>query len=99
MEILKKHPSLFWGLMVTIMFLGLGLFGLKFFDTLELKLYDVMMNLRSEPESSSNIVIVDIDNDSIEKLAPFAFGRRCQQNKRGESQGGGSQYYAERAGG
>ena len=75
MKILKKHPSLFWGLFVTIIFLGLGLFGLKFLDTLELKLYDVMTNLRSEPQSSSNIVIVDIDNDSIEKLGRWPWPR------------------------
>ena len=75
MEILKKHPSLFLGLTITIIFLALGLFGLKFFDTLELKLYDVMMSLRSEPQSSSSIVIVDIDNDSIEKLGRWPWPR------------------------
>ncbi len=75
MKVLKKHPSLFWGLTITIIFLGLGLFGLKFFDTLELKLYDVMMSLRSEPQSSSDIVIVDIDNDSIEKLGRWPWPR------------------------
>ncbi|UCD90285.1 MAG: CHASE2 domain-containing protein [Desulfobacterales bacterium] len=75
MGILKKHPSLFVGLTITIIFLILGLFGLKFLDTLELKLYDGMMSLRSEPQTQSNIVIVDIDNDSIEKLGRWPWPR------------------------
>jgi len=75
MGIFKKYPALFLGLTITIIFLGLGLFGLNFFDTLELKLYDVMMNLRSEPQSPSSIVIVDIDNDSIEKLGRWPWPR------------------------
>ena len=68
MNFLKKHPALFLGLGIMIFFLGLWFIRLSFIDTLELKYYDVMMNFRADPVSESDIVMVDIDEDSIEKL-------------------------------
>ena len=75
MGILKRHPSIFLGLSITILFLVLGVYRMEFLDSLELKFYDVMMNLRSEPNSPSEIVIVDIDDDSIEKLGRWPWPR------------------------
>ncbi len=75
MGILKRNPSFFLGLGITIIFLGLGFFRMGFLDTLELKFYDVMMSFRSDPQSPSDIVIVDIDNDSIEKLGRWPWPR------------------------
>lgn len=75
MRIVQRHPALFWGLGITILFLGLGLFRVEFIDTLEFKLYDVMINLRSSPESPSDIVLVDIDDDSIEKIGRWPWPR------------------------
>jgi len=75
MSIAKRHPALFWGLGITILFLGLGLFRVEFIDTLEFKFYDVMINLRSNPESPSDIVLVDIDDDSIEKIGRWPWPR------------------------
>lgn len=75
MSIAKRHPALFWGLGITILFLGLVLFRVEFIDTLEFKFYDVMINLRSNPESPSDIVLVDIDDDSIEKIGRWPWPR------------------------
>lgn len=61
MSIFQRHPALFWGLGITILFLGMGIFRAELIDTLEFKLYDVMLNLRTRPESLSDIVLVDID--------------------------------------
>ncbi len=75
MGILKKHPALFTGLGITILFFGFLFFRIDFFDTLELKSYDLMMNFRSDPGVSNEVVIVDIDNDSIEKLGRWPWPR------------------------
>ena len=75
MSILKKHPAIFMGMLITIIFLGLGLFRMKFLDSLELAFYDLRMNLITDSGSQSEIVMVDIDNDSIEKLGRWPWPR------------------------
>ena len=44
---LKKHPVVFMGLGITLLFLLLGLVRLDFIDTLDLKVYDLWMDLRA----------------------------------------------------
>jgi CHASE2 domain-containing sensor protein/predicted Ser/Thr protein kinase len=75
MNLLKKHPGLFMGLGIMILFLGLWFVRFQFIDTLELKYYDVMMKLRGQPDAESDIVMVDIDEDSIEKLGRWPWPR------------------------
>ncbi|MCP3952662.1 MAG: CHASE2 domain-containing protein [Desulfobacterales bacterium] len=75
MGIIKKHPTLVLGLSITILFLAMGFMQAGFLNTLDLKLYDVGMSLRSDPESNSNIVMVDIDDDTIEKLGRWPWPR------------------------
>ncbi len=75
MNIFKKNPMLFMGIGITILFLGMGLLRMDFLDTLELKLYNVMVGLRGDPGSQSDIVIVDIDDDSIEKIGRWPWPR------------------------
>jgi len=75
MNFLKKHPGLFLGLGIMILFLGLWFVRFQFVDTLELKYYDVMMKLRGAPDAESDIVMVDIDEDSIEKLGRWPWPR------------------------
>ncbi len=75
MNIFKKNPMLFMGIAITILFLGIGLLRMDFLDTLELKLYNVMVGLRGDPGSQSDIVIVDIDDDSIEKIGRWPWPR------------------------
>jgi len=75
MGILKRHPAIALGLTITVLFLVLNLFRVDFLDSLELKYYDLMMNLRGDAQSPSDVVIVDIDNDSIEKLGRWPWPR------------------------
>ncbi|MBL7181003.1 MAG: CHASE2 domain-containing protein [Desulfobacterales bacterium] len=75
MGILKRHPAAVLGLAITVIFLVLGVFRLGFLDTLELKFYDLMMNLRGEARSPSDVIVVDIDDDSIEKLGRWPWPR------------------------
>jgi serine/threonine-protein kinase len=75
MNIFRKNPAILVGIGITLLFLGIGYFRMDFLDTLELKLYDVMMGLRGDPASPSEIVIVDIDDDSIEKLGRWPWPR------------------------
>lgn len=75
MNFVKRHPAFIWGLGITILFLCLGFVRVELIDTLELKLYDVMTNLRSDPESPSDVVLVDIDDDSIEKIGRWPWPR------------------------
>ncbi len=75
MSIFKKNPALIMGISITVLFLYIGLFRADFLDILEYKLYDAMMGLRADPEASSEIVIVDIDDDSIEKIGRWPWPR------------------------
>ncbi len=75
MGLLKKHPAAFLGVGITLLFLLFALIRIDFIDALELKLYDVRMNLREGGGASDAIVLVDIDNDSIEKLGRWPWPR------------------------
>lgn len=75
MNIFKKNPAVLLGLIVTVVFLAIGLTKVAFLDSLEYKFYDMRMNFRGDAEASDNIVIVDIDNDSIEKLGRWPWPR------------------------
>ncbi|MDA8405091.1 MAG: serine/threonine-protein kinase, partial [Desulfobacteraceae bacterium] len=75
MGYIKKHPALVSGLTLTVLFIILWFSGLEFLDALELKYYDMRMKLRSDVEAQSDIVIVDIDNDSIDKLGRWPWPR------------------------
>jgi serine/threonine-protein kinase len=75
MNIFKKNPMLFMGIGITVLFLGIGLVRMDFLDTLDLKLYNIMIELRGDPGSQSDIIIVDIDDDSIEKIGRWPWPR------------------------
>ncbi len=75
MSLWKKHSTLFFGLGITLVFLWLGMSRLDFIDALELKFYDLRMALTALPEEKSDIVIVDIDDDSLEKLGRWPWPR------------------------
>lgn len=74
MNLLKKHPSIV-GVCITVIFLILGFIRFEFIDTLELKFYDLRMKYRAQAEKPDEIVIVDIDNDSIEKMGRWPWPR------------------------
>jgi len=75
MGIFKKHPAIILGLCLTVFFLTLKLIHVEFLDTLELKLYDMRMSLMGDSKGAVDIAIVDIDNDSIEKLGRWPWPR------------------------
>jgi CHASE2 domain-containing sensor protein/tRNA A-37 threonylcarbamoyl transferase component Bud32 len=75
MGLLKKYPALCLGLGIMVIFLALWFVRLQLIDSLELKYYDLMMKLRGDAESETDIVMVDIDDDSIEKLGRWPWPR------------------------
>lgn len=77
MGILKKYPAIFLGVFVTIIFLLLGFVRVEFLDSMELKLYDIRMKKIGslKKEDSDKIVIVDIDDSSVEKLGRWPWPR------------------------
>ena len=75
MGFFKKYPAIFTGIVITILFMGIWLFRMDFLDTLELKFYDIMMQLRGESRISKEIILIDIDDDSIEKLGRWPWPR------------------------
>lgn len=75
MSIIKKHPAVIMGLGITLLFLILGLVRLDFIDAMDLKVYDMMMNLRGTAGAADQVVLVDIDDDSIEKLGRWPWPR------------------------
>lgn len=75
MGFLKRRPAFFLGLGITILFLGLVFARLQFLDSLELKLYDMRMGFRADDTKSKEVVLIDIDDDSIEKLGRWPWPR------------------------
>ncbi len=72
---LKKHPAMYWGIGITVFFLIIVYAHIDFLEILERKLYDVRMELRGGSEDSDKIVMVDIDNDSVEKIGRWPWPR------------------------
>jgi serine/threonine-protein kinase len=75
MSIIKRNPALGLGLGITLLFIALVFVRIAFLDALDLRVYDFMMGLRSAPDSNSDIVMVDIDDDAIEKLGRWPWPR------------------------
>lgn len=75
MGIFKKNPAIILGLGITILFLGLSFSKIGFFEALELKFYDIRMSLKNISDTSDDIVIVDIDEDSIKNIGRWPWSR------------------------
>lgn len=75
MGFLRKHPALVLGIGITLLFLTMSLLRVQLLDTLNLKIYDLLMSMRGDPERESPVVIVDIDDESIEKLGRWPWSR------------------------
>jgi len=75
MNVSKRNPALLLGVGIALLFLVLGFMRVAFLDSLDLKIYDVLMGLRGDQTSASDIVMVDIDDDSIEKLGRWPWPR------------------------
>ena len=72
---IRKKPVLAFGWGLTIVFLVLGIWRVTVLEMLDTAAYDFMMRLRAQPQSASNIVMVDIDNSSLEKLGRWPWSR------------------------
>ncbi len=75
MQLLKKNAAPLIGLAVTLAFLGMAFFRVQFLDSVELKLYDLRMSLAAAADGQSPVVLVDIDDDSIDKLGRWPWPR------------------------
>ncbi len=75
MGFLKKYPAISFGVGITLVFLAFAALQVTFIDTIELKLYDARMAMRGDAEGSDSIVLVEIDNDSIDKLGRWPWPR------------------------
>lgn len=75
MDILKKYPAICLGAAITLLFLAMNLTGIGFFENLELAFYDLRMKYRDVPGDSDEILVVDIDDKSIEKLGRWPWPR------------------------
>ncbi|THB62916.1 MAG: CHASE2 domain-containing protein [Desulfovibrio sp.] len=79
MSIIRRYPALFWGLALTILFLVLGWFRPANIDNiiqgLEFMQYDMRMGFLAEPEAETPIVIVEIDEKSINMLGRWPWQR------------------------
>ena len=75
MDSLKKHEAISRILRLALIILFIGLSRTPPVDSLELKFYDMLMNLSGAPKAASDIVLVDIDDDSIEKLGRWPWPR------------------------
>ena len=60
---------------ITLVFLWLAYARVEFIDALELKLYDLRMRMLETPYAKSDIVLVDIDDDSLEKIGRWPWPR------------------------
>ncbi len=72
---IKKYSAVLLGLGITLLFLVLWFVDLSFLSSLEFKLYDARMGLRSDTEKPSDIVLVNVDDDSIEKIGRWPWSR------------------------
>lgn len=73
---IKKNPALWLAILLSIVFLVLAVLKMDFLESLEMTTYDLRMQLRAPgPEAKSDIVLVDIDDDSITKLGRWPWPR------------------------
>ncbi|MBW1708898.1 MAG: CHASE2 domain-containing protein [Deltaproteobacteria bacterium] len=73
---IKKNPAMWLALLITLIFLLLARFPIDFLESLELKTYDLRMRFRAGNETTkTDIVVVEIDDDSITKLGRWPWPR------------------------
>lgn len=63
------------GIVLTVVFAGFMFFHFGFLESVELKTYDLRAKLRQRAEPGDEIVIVDIDDDSIAKIGRWPWPR------------------------
>jgi len=72
----KKNPAMWLAILITLIFLVLAFFKFDFLESLELKTYDLRMRLRAGgPDTKTDIVVVEIDDDSIRNMGRWPWPR------------------------
>ncbi len=75
MGFLKKYPAIVLGAGITLLFLALSFGRIGFFESLELKFYDLLMSQRDADPGTEQIAIVEIDDDSLDRLGRWPWPR------------------------
>ncbi|ACL04169.1 serine/threonine protein kinase with Chase2 sensor [Desulfatibacillum aliphaticivorans] len=75
MGVLRKHPAVFLGLFIMLLFFVLNAVRVEFLDALDNKLYDITMNIRGDFEAPSDVVLVEVDEESIKRLGRWPWPR------------------------
>ncbi len=75
MKIQRKHTAYLIGVAVTIVFVILALVRFVPFERLEMLLYDLRYQLRGKAQAPKEIVIVGIDDRSLEKIGRWPWSR------------------------
>ena len=75
MSELKKKPEIFMGTAITLLFLVLSLVPGGFPERLELRYYDMRMGLRMAQGGEDDIVLVDIDDRSLQAIGRWPWPR------------------------
>lgn len=75
MKLSKKTPDIIIGLILTVLFCIFFYAKVGFFETIELKSYDLRMRLFPPNKASEAIAIVAIDDESIAKLGRWPWPR------------------------
>ena len=73
---LKKNPTLWLAVLLSVIFIIMAYMQVGFLESLELSTYDLRMKLRAHgQDTQTDIVMVDIDDDSITKLGRWPWHR------------------------
>ncbi|MEW5735043.1 MAG: serine/threonine-protein kinase [Thermodesulfobacteriota bacterium] len=75
MGAIRKHPNLFFGIAVTLVFLLFSTLRVGFLESLELSVYDLLMRMRGDSKAESDIVLVNIDEPSLTTLGRWPWPR------------------------
>ena len=77
MDIVKKYPAIILGLATTLLFLGAYVARPDILETLEYRFYDAWMAQRGKSDGGAEerIVLIDIDDESIEELGQWPWSR------------------------
>ncbi|WP_407400220.1 CHASE2 domain-containing protein [Treponema sp.] len=70
---LKRHVNIIILFLLSILSIGITKFNL--FSKIDFRLYDFMMGLQKEAKSDDDIVIIEIDNDSIARVGFWPWTR------------------------
>ena len=75
MQLKRRHGTYIIGIGITIIFVVLALIRFMPFERLEMLLYDVRYQLRGKAQAPAEIVIVGLDDKSLQAIGRWPWGR------------------------